>query len=117
MENEEMARRVRKAKALVKKGWGQEKFYRTATDCYCMVGALCEAFVEGESLAKTNDPEGGFRPTRQIPYKVQDLLPSFGTSGQAFNPVYDWNDFHGRTKSEVVAKLEEIATQLEQVTK
>lgn len=82
----------RAAELLEQYGWVQGKYGDIGTGGFCLMGAIAE----------TSGPNRGY-------YQFNAIMTA---TGGAFQGGTTWNDFPGRTKEEVIAKLREVAAQL-----
>lgn len=97
---EERNEKLDAAKALVLKGWAQRTFYVVIKGqlCFCVLGALREAFHCTPSLLDSN--------------LISSMEHAAGLEAQG-NPwqLAKWNDTPGRTKYEVAALFDHAKEQ------
>jgi hypothetical protein len=79
-------------------GWTQ-LLEKDAGGSYCLTGALMEAAGEDDSLYR--------RALRSLGERLDVPACDFGGYG-CHCPIVGWNDQEGRTKHEVIAKLDEV---------
>jgi hypothetical protein len=94
------------AKLLEEKGWTQRTYARdkhgfstVSTDddavCFCAIGAINRAGFELKDYEET--------------LRLEAVAVLSESLGEFDNSISQWNDYHRRTKEEVISKLKEVA--------
>ncbi len=88
-----------KVRDVVSSGWMQGKYHDSTTNCFCLAGA-----IDNVACGVT-----GFAPERgDVRWDARDVFCLVGE----IDGVTDWNDEPGRTKEEVLRKLDVVIWKL-----